>query len=607
MGKIRILTDQLVSKIAAGEIVERPASVVKELLENSLDAGSTLIQIELRTGGKKLIGVSDNGDGMTRDDALLSLERHATSRIRDIKDLFSIRTLGFRGEALPSIASVSRFRLTTRTKDEIAGVRILVEGGTIKGVEETGCPQGTTVEVGNLFYNTPARLKFMKTTETELTNVLDIVQREALSRPGVGFEVLHEGETLIQLPQRKAIEERLSGIFPDVELFEVEAESEGIKVYGFMSNPGDTRSTTQKLYAYVNLRAVRDRFLTRMMIDSYGKLIERGKFPQGVLFIDIPSEEVDVNVHPTKNEVRFKRTKLVGDLIKASVFDMLRQSPWIKGYHQRIENAVQGFFERRASFEPIRLDGPKKASFSSHYSYEQENEPLKNITTSELRVDEPSSTIVESLSDSHETTSPYLFKKEGFFSELEIIGQLGKLYIICASKKGMILIDQHAAHERVNYEKLKNAYAKQDGLVKQELLIPLTIELSPYEAKLLEKHKQEIENLGIKLEEFGKDSFLIRSIPSILKNADVERLVKDVLGEIVMLGEGKSLEEDIDHVICTIACHSSVRASQELNQEKMRALLEELDRAEFPHSCPHGRPVASEITFQALEKMFKRS
>lgn len=607
MGKIRILNDELVSKIAAGEIVERPASVVKELLENSLDAQSTLVQVELRSGGKKLIRVSDNGEGMTRDDALLSLERHATSKIRDIKDLFSIRTLGFRGEALPSIASVSRFRLTSRTGDQMGGVRISVEGGTIRGVEETGCPRGTAVEVGNLFYNTPARLKFMKTTETELTNILDIVQREALSRPGVGFGVLHEGEALVQFPQRRTIEERLSEIFPDVELFGVEAESEGVKVYGFMSSPGDARSTTQKLYAYVNLRAVKDRFLTRMMIDSYGKLIERGKFPQGVLFIDIPSEEVDVNVHPTKNEVRFKRAKLVGDLIKASVFGMLRKSPWIKGYHQGVENAVQRFFERRTPFEHIGFDGAKKTSFSSLHSYKQENESSEDMTIRQVSRPEPSSRIVGYPSDSGEMMSPSLFEQEGFFSGLEIIGQLGKLYIICASKKGMILIDQHAAHERVNYEKLKNAYAKQDRLVTQELLIPQAIELSPYEANLLARCRGEIERLGIKIEEFGKGTFLVRSIPSILQIANVERLVKDMLGEIATLGEGKTLEEDIDHIIATIACHSSVRASQDLNQEEMRALLEELDRVEFPHSCPHGRPVASELTFQELEKMFKRS
>ncbi len=599
MGKIRILPDEVVSKISAGEIVERPASVVKELIENSLDAGSTLIRIELRTGGKRLVSVSDNGEGMTRDDALLSLERNSTSKMRDLNDLFSIQTLGFRGEALPSIASVSKFRLTSRIKDEIVGVRISVEGGTIKGVQETGCPQGTNVEVGNLFYNTPARLKFMKTEETELNNVLDIVQRESLSRPDVGFEILHEGETVLQLPQRKTVEDRLSEIFPDIELYGVEGEADGVKIKGFMSSPENSRSTTHKLYSYVNRRAVRDRFLTRMMIDSYGRLIDKGKFPQGVLSIEIDSDQVDVNVHPTKNEVRFKRAKLVGDLIRASMFEMLRNSPWIKGYRQSVENAVKGFYEKREAFEPLRSSKPNRPSLYHLPSYVPEGESLNNIGSS-------NSDGVETFY-SRELETPSLFAKFGFFSELEIIGQIARLYIVCESKKGIILIDQHAAHERVNYEKLKKAHAVKNRLDKQELLIPMTVELSPYEFKLMEKHKEEIESLGITLESFGKGSFLIRSIPTVLENGDLERILKDMIGEIALLDEGKSGEQYIDLVISTIACHSSVRAGRELNLEKMRALLDELDRAQFPHSCPHGRPVAVEITFEELQRMFKRS
>lgn len=586
MGKIRILPDEIVSKIAAGEIVERPASVVKELLENSLDAGSTLIQVELRAGGKGLISVSDNGEGMTRDDALLAIERHATSKIRDIGDLFSIKTLGFRGEALPSIASVSRFRLTSKTREEIIGTRISIEGGTIKTVEETGCPAGTTIEVRNLFYNTPARLKFMKTQETELASVIDIVQREALPHPDVGFEVSHEGKILIQLPERKTVEERLSEIFPGTELFRVEAESDGVRVYGFMSGPLDTRSTTQRLYTYVNRRAVRDRFLTRIVIDSYGRSIDKGKFPQGVLFIEAPASDVDVNVHPTKNEVRFRRPKLIGDLIRASVMAMLKEAPWIKGYHQRVENAIQVFFEKGRAFETVRLDKPS----GGPHSQEKGSSPsIEDVSLSPYK-----------------PHSNALFKREGFFSGLEVIGQLGRLYIICASKRGMILIDQHAAHERINYERIKNAYMR-DGIEIEELLFPLAVELSPYEANLISRHRKDIESLGIRLEEFGRDSFLIRSVPSILKNVDIERVLKDMIGEIATLGEEKSLGSQLDRVISTMACHSSIRANEELNGEKMRSLLEELDRAEFPHSCPHGRPVATEITFEEIEKMFKRS
>ena len=539
MGKIRILHDRIVSKIAAGEIVERPVSVVKELIENSLDAGSTEIKVELKTGGKKLILISDNGEGMTRDDALLSLERHATSKIRKAEDLFSIKTLGFRGEALPSIAGVSRFRLITKAKDEIVGTKITVEGGTIKRVEEIGCPNGTTVGINDLFYNTQPRLKFMKTTETELSNILDIIQREALSHPNVGFEILHEGRILLHLPHRKSIGERFPEIFPNTKLFEIEAKAEGIKIYGFMSKPEDERTTTQKLYTYVNKRTVRDKFLTRMVIDSYGRLIERGKFPQGILFIETPFEEVDVNVHPTKNEVRFRSARVVGDLIKAAVSEMLRNAPWIKDYHSRVENAVHGFFERREIFE-VTQNQNKGAFLKKETSEINKNDASLKTTHNQARakpneIATSHKPVIKSASSSDVAKPENLFKEEGFFSTLEVIGQLGELYIICASARGMILIDQHAAHERINYEKLKDAYLTRE-LQTQELLFPLLIELSPDEVELLGQYSEEISSLGIKLEEFGKSSFLIRSIPALLNGADLEKLLKDTIGEFSMLG-----------------------------------------------------------------------
>jgi DNA mismatch repair protein MutL len=632
MGKIRILPENIVSKIAAGEIVERPASVVKELLENSLDAQSTQIQIELRVGGKKFVSVIDNGEGMTRDDALLSLERHTTSKIRGAEDLFSIKTLGFRGEALPSIAGVSRFKLTTKTKDALAGTRISIEGGVIKNVVEIGCPPGTTVEVKDLFYNTPPRLKFMKTTETELSNILDIIQREALPRPDIGFEVTHEGRTLLRLTQRKALEERLPEIFPDTNLFEIKSESEGIKVHGFVSSSEDTRTTTQKLFTYVNRRSVKDKFLIRMLIDSYGKLIERGKFPQGILLIEIPSEEVDVNVHPTKNEVRFRRSGLVGSLIKVSISDMLSNAPWIKDYRTRVEKSVRGFLEEcKIPEEPLRISKDRffgtrevvqiadrslltksnteplsKFSDQEISRVGEENSLLKTVDVPISQIDEIKPSHLSVIQDSQETPRSDLFKQEGFFSKLNVIGQLGELYIICASERGMILIDQHAAHERINYEKLKNAYLKK-GFETQELLFPISIELSSDETQILEEHKAEIESLGINIEEFGKGSFLIRSIPALLKNSDVENLLKEVVGEIAALGKEESLTERIDHIIATMACHSSLCASHELHLEKMKALLQELDCTKFPYACPHGRPVTRELTFEELEKMFKRA
>lgn len=608
MAKIRILSDNVVSKIAAGEIVERPASVVKELVENSIDAGSKSIKIELESGGKKLIQISDDGEGMSRDEALLSLERHATSKIKDINDLFSVKSLGFRGEAIPSITSVSRFKITTRTSEDIIGTEISGEGGKIRKVEEIGCPPGTTIQVRNLFYNTPVRLKFMRKIETELSNVLDIVQREAMSRPGISFEVVSGGRTLLSLSKRDKLSDRLADIFPKAELQNIYAEGEGVKVSGYMSSPLDTRSTTHKLFTYINKRAVRDKFLTRIIIDAYGKMLEKRKFPQGALFLEIPSPEVDVNVHPTKNEVRFRNQRLIADLIRTSILKMLREAPWIKSYQDRGNDSSRGMIEQRnieTSYERAHSFNRSERVFAeevgqvdvptAHDSISSENEIARFS-----HVDQ-----VNPLSDDSNPDS--LFEREGFYSSLKIIGQIRELYIICASENAMVLVDQHAAHERINYEKLKRAYLEKQGLEIQELLVPQVVEFPPFESSLIERYLQDFESLGFRIEEFGKGSFLIRSAPALLKNADSSGLLKDVISEIASGGKEESISEKIDLVIATMACHSSITASFELNLQEMKALLSELDQMEFPHSCPHGRPVAQELTYYDIEKMFKRT
>jgi len=603
MGKIRILPDNLVSKIAAGEIVERPASVVKELLENSIDAGCTAVKIELEAGGKKLIRVSDDGEGMTRDEALLSLERHATSKIRDIQDIFSVTSLGFRGEAIPSIASVSRFKLTTKPGDEVIGTVIMVEGGKIRKVEETGSPRGTAVEVRNLFYNTPARHKFMKQTETELVNVLGIAERLAVSRPDCAFELTHGGKTLLHLLRRETISGRVSEIFPNREFYSVEGASGGVKITGYMSGPLDTRSNTQKLFTFVNGRSVKDRFLTRMLIDAYGRMLEKGKFPQGALFVEIPSGDVDVNVHPTKNEVRFQNTRLIGDLIKSSVAGMLRDAPWLMNYQISGGNALRGALSGRempSHYTANHADSPVSVNDAIGGAGFQDS----NIQ-SETVFDGVPEESLERVSNNDKPGG--LFGGEGLYASLKIIGQLGDLYIICAYRDGMILIDQHAAHERINYERLKNAYLELRPLEIQELLVPEVIELSPHEAKLIEKQRQELGALGLRVEDFGNNTIVLRSAPALLKNADYSGLLKDIIAEMGDNGEERSLSDRIDRVISTMACHSSIRASFELNVEKMTSLLKELDSSEFPHSCPHGRPVARRLSYQEIERMFKRT
>lgn len=604
MGKIRILSDNLVSKIAAGEIVERPASVVKELIENSIDAGSARIEIELEAGGKRLIKVSDDGEGMTRDDSLMSIERHATSKIKDTNDLFTVGTLGFRGEAIPSIASVSRFRMTTKTHDEVIGTAIYIEGGVVRKVEETGAPPGTTVEVRNLFYNTPARHKFMRKTETELSNVLDIVERESLSRPGASFELSSEGRTLLRLPSRGSVMERVSQIYPGVKLNPVDAAGGGLRVWGFMSGPLDTRSTTQKLFAYVNGRSVRDRFLTRMIIDSYGRMLEKGRFPQGVLFIDLPPGEVDVNVHPTKNEVRFSNARLVGDLIKEAIRGLLGGAPWLDGRTVNYGNTSELHPAARESggeYVPGAVnsaEGGTALNGSPVFSRDAgAHTPHISGATGEPHA----------ASEEGVTQENGLFAGPGFYSGLKVIGQLGELYIVCASHGGMVLVDQHAAHERINYERLMKAHIGEGSIHAQELLVPEVVELSPHESDVLSGYRDELVSLGLTIDSFGDNTFIIRSVPALLRNSDLGGLVRDIVSEIKETGNERSLSEKIDTVISTMACHSSIRASYELNPEKMKALLRELDQARFPHSCPHGRPVARELSYADIERMFKRT
>jgi len=599
MAKIRILPDILVSKIAAGEVVERPASVVKELVENSLDAGASSIKIELRSGGKRFISVSDDGHGMSRDDALMSLERHATSKIKSIDDLFSLCTLGFRGEALPSMASVSRFKLLTRQLDDISGTSIFIDGGQIRKVEEAGCPFGTTIEVKNLFFNTPPRLKFLKKNETELIRTIEIIQREAISNPEVGFEVKNDDRLVFNFEPKANIYERLKDIVNSKEIFDINLESGGIRIHGFMSSPLSNRTNTQKLYTYVNSRPVKDRFIMRIIMDSYGRLLPSGKFPQGALFIEIESSEVDVNVHPTKHEIRFRNQSLVGNIIKQSIGNMLSSAPWMLGYGETIRQREKSFYDQKQGYNiPGGLSKTRQPPSPIN------NEPLAPVYTHENNFENSYTSFT---AEKNATPTEQLFENPGYFSSMKILGQVGALYIVCENENGIILIDQHAAHERVNYEKLKKGYLESGKVQKQDLLIPEIIEVSPREIKLFEKFQTELDELGFNSELFGDSAIRVISVPAIIESVKPSEVIVDLLSELEEFNEGKTLANKVDLIIATMACHGSVRANQSLNNDMIYALLQSLDRAEFPHSCPHGRPVARLVTYPELEKMFGRT
>ncbi len=586
---IRILPDIIVSQIAAGEVVERPYSVVKELVENSIDAASTKIRIETQSGGKRLITVTDNGFGMSRDDALLSIERHATSKIKEPSDLFSISTLGFRGEALPSIASVSLFEMITRRSEDMVGTKISVRGGVIKEVSDVGCPVGTTISVRRLFFNTPSRLKFMKTEETEHARIVEVVQREAISHPNIAFELLHNGKMVLRLPARDKYEERLSDVIPDAELYKVYRKSGDYEVKGYLCSPLHSRSTAQRFFTYVNSRPVRDRFITKIVIDSFGRYLSKGRYPQGVIFIEVPPEELDVNVHPTKREVRFKKQKEVALLIGEAVSSLLDSSPWFSGDKKSKEYfslAVERQ-KRDGDFQKEEKKEEKSTVFFSEEKSSYDGNDKKQISSLE--------------------SSLYVSSEKGFFSSLRIIGQVKELYIICEGKEGILLIDQHAAHERVNFEKIKVNYMKKEPVYIQELLIPEVIRLTPMEFRVYMEIREDLQKIGYRSEVFGDNTIRLRAVPALMGNVSPQDILLDILNEMRESGKGKTFLDKLDMVFATMACHSSVRANQKLTNEEISLLLSQLDLCESPFYCPHGRPVMTEFKYKYLENLFGRS
>ncbi|MXZ13063.1 MAG: DNA mismatch repair endonuclease MutL [Candidatus Dadabacteria bacterium] len=600
MAKIRTLPDVLVSKIAAGEIVERPASVVKELVENSIDAGATRISIHLQAGGKRLIRVVDNGHGMSRDDALMSIERHATSKIRDIDDLFSIGTLGFRGEALPSIASVSRFRMITGAEGSKSGTEIYIEGGVMRKVKESASPVGSSVEVKNLFFNTPPRLKFLKKPETELGKVLEAIQRESLSRPGVSFEVFSDGKNIHRYGASESLAQRVAQIIPGTSLYEIEFEDEVLALHGFLGSPLDPRSSMRRLFTYVNARPVRDRFINRIIMDCYGRMLEKGKYPQGVIFIERDPALVDVNVHPTKSEVMFENQYEVGQSIRRAISGMLADAPWMKGHGERTRKALEDYYK-----------GQKDSGSSERRNYSAAASSAKRISTQVAYESELGSSSSHHGASAVFEKSPPLAKEDmfsdGFYSSLRFLGQVGKLYLVCENSDGIILVDQHAAHERVNFERIKRSYLEETSSCSQKLLIPEVIELTVREINTAQRFADEMGKLGFDFEIFGETAVRVKSVPGFLRDSDYSRVFSDLFDELDGFGDPRSLGEHLDTVCATMACHSSITANRMLSQEEAMALFTDMDASENPHACPHGRPVAARISYGMLEKMFKRT
>lgn len=587
MSKIKILPEILSNKIAAGEVIERPASVVKELLENALDAGSSKIIIDVKNGGRSLIRVSDDGIGMEHDDALLALERYATSKIYQDEDLFSIATLGFRGEALPSIAAVSKFMLVSTEEPSSAGTEIVVNGGKIKHVKEIGAPRGTMITVKDLFFNTPARRKFLKTTATEMGHIVDTVTRISLSWPKVAFLLTHNGRVLKNLlPVEKPLVRVLDAMGQETEkqLYEIGFEDQDLSVSGWISSPRVTRSTSRGIYIYVNGRFVRDRVIHHAMLEGYRGRLMSGRFPMGVLQLVMTPDGVDVNVHPAKNEVRFVHYRRVHDRIAEAVSRTLASADRFPGLPKTSEPG-----------EPPRVEEPA----SSYHK-------LKTVDVRRLKkeYDSPhipkiSDRAVGAAPDQKELWLPDRLK------DLRLIGQFHRTYILCESDDGLLLVDQHAAHERIIFEEMQNRVAS-GAAGAQRLLMPETLDLGYREAKILKRLVPELERLRLEIEPFGGNTFVVKSIPAILKNRDVKPIIIEMVERIAESGFSPGLEKTIDTCLMLMACHGAIRANQTLSEEEMAHLLDQLQTCQNPDHCPHGRPTFIKYPVKSLEKAFHR-
>ncbi|WP_298036952.1 DNA mismatch repair endonuclease MutL [uncultured Desulfuromonas sp.] len=607
--KISILPETLCNQIAAGEVVERPASVVKELVENSLDAGSKDIRIEVEKGGKRLLRVTDDGEGMGKDDAFLCLERHATSKITSSEDLFQLRTLGFRGEALPSIASVSRFTLRTRSAEAQEGWEIYAEGGIVRRAEAAGLPGGTVMEVRDLFFNTPARRKFLRREETELGHIGDVVTKLALAHPEVQFRLVHNGRAILEAYRQGSLEERVGALLgrpllKDLLAIEMD-DGDGLKLTGLVSQPAVTRSTTGYIYTFINGRYVRDRVVQHAVLGGYRHLLMKGRYPVAVLFLEIDPEMVDVNVHPTKHEVRFREQGRVHDFLASSVRQTLSPSEWLSHADEApTPETISAASIREGGSAGAVPDRPAQSPVAApQVALTGVREALTSYAGGAPAVPGSSSAPPRRFENAPE---PLMIATGGFFSSLELIGQYRSSYILCQDGEDLILVDQHAAHERIGFERLC-AQFRQGTVECQALLFPTVIEVDFREAALLKEQLGELERLGFELEPFGGKSFALKAVPRLLRDAEAEQLVLDVAAEIASVGKSGLAEEALDKVLMLMACHGVIRANQGLAPAEMLALLRDLDGVDFKAHCPHGRPVMSRLAGVEVERMFKRT
>ena len=594
MPRIHRLPLHLANQIAAGEVVERPASVVKELVENALDANARRISVTIDLGGKKLLRVEDDGDGMDPEDARLAIERHATSKIASSDDLGAIRTLGFRGEALPSIASVSHFTLRTRARGEATGTEIKVNGGAVASVREIGMPEGTSIEVADLFYNLPARRKFLKSDTAEATQISRLMTQLALGYPLVGFSLTSGVRKLLECPPASGLGERFFQLFGErPDLIELRKEAGGLKIHGYVAALGDQGPVRGPQNVFVNRRIVKDRTIAHAISEAYSVATIKERSPEVHLFIEIPPDRVDVNVHPTKAEVRFLEQSLVHEVLRRGLGDALGQG-------RAPELQFTAFAPHPSAPTPMSIPGVLTgAAVANRWAGESfPLDPLRSLGTgpsTENRVPE-----TESRVPSTENRIP-----STEIRPMIPLGQFRDTYILAVDDEGIAIIDQHVAHERVLFEQVMEKLTN-GRLESQRLLTPLIIELSQAQRHALAQHRPTLERFGMEIEEFGGDSLNLSAVPAILEPSECEAAVRALAEDLEGLDKGSRIEDALRKIAATMACHAAVKANYPLTLEKMRYILEELRRTAYSSVCPHGRPVVLRITRREVEKNFQR-
>ncbi|MFN7946701.1 MAG: DNA mismatch repair endonuclease MutL [Blastocatellia bacterium] len=659
MSKIRVLPDSLANKIAAGEVVERPASIVKELIENSLDAGARRIEVAVESGGRRLIRLADDGEGMSRDDAILAFERHATSKIKVAEDLEAITTLGFRGEALASIASVTKVRLRTQTADDLAGTEVEISGGRMLNVRDIAFARGTEFEIRDLFFNVPARRKFLKSEATESFHIANLVTHYALSRPQHAFTLINNGRESISVTPAGDLRERayqlFGGEFID-DLIEVSGEAGEMRVRGFVSSPSVTRTTRDNQYFFINGRYVRDKLLGRALSEAYRAMMPAGVYPTAMLFVEIAPHEVDVNVHPAKTEVRFVRPSIIHDLVcdavrkaigaaKAAVTPFIERTPEAV---RKVEPEIPAAPEKLPEPLPVsreelkgafRIQAPKppqpqpeQRKMNLTFAPEPAEERVVASSSGEAPAPSMQSETVPAKPDEEaKPEAPVIFRygnrlgclgARGVESsgsnfkpaqnlslnadEINPLGQLHNSFILAADRNGLLVIDQHVAHERILFEQHWRALARHRIEV-QRLLLPETLDLTPAQAAAIDQALPELEENGFELGRLSGRTVAIKAVPAMLPAGTARELLAELLDAIEQERRGLTMDELRAEIAASLACRAAIKINMPLAPEKMRWLIDELLRADNPATCPHGRPIILRVTMREIEKGFQRA